>query len=46
MSLSERINRAQQDSLGDTAARDWAGRDQWTLSPLSLPIWDGGSPGT
>ena len=40
--LCRAINRAQADSLGDTAARDWAGRDQWTLSPPSLPIWDGG----
>jgi cytosine/adenosine deaminase-related metal-dependent hydrolase len=39
--LCRGVRAAQLESLADTATRDWAGRDEWTLSPLSLPLWDG-----
>ena len=39
--LCRRVRAAQVESLADAATRDWAGRDEWTLSPLSLPLWDG-----
>jgi Lrp/AsnC family transcriptional regulator, regulator for asnA, asnC and gidA len=42
--LCRRVRAAQTESLADTATRDWAGRDECTLSPLSLPLWDGEAP--
>ena len=38
--LCREVTLAQAESLADTASRDWAGRDEWALSPLSFPLWD------
>ena len=38
--LCREVTLAQAESLADTGSRDWAGRDEWALSPLSFPLWD------